>query len=145
MITAMAGLLAASSIKRILPLANGDRLTVAEFERRSTAIPKNVKAELIEGMVNMASPLRHDVHALPHGLLAGWITYYFAKTPGLLSFGDSGTVRLDNDNELQPDLYLLLPPHAGGRAMIDADGYIAGPPAMVCEIAAPSVSIDLSS
>ena len=77
-------------------------------------MPKNTRAELIEGMVYMASPLRHDVHALPHSLLAGWLMYYVAKTPGLLSHGDNGTVRLDNDNEVQPDLYLLLPAHCGG-------------------------------
>jgi len=33
----------------IPPLESGDRLTRAEFERRSAAMPKFIKAELIEG------------------------------------------------------------------------------------------------
>src|SRR4051812_13280510 len=44
-----------------LPLENGDHLTRAEFERRYEAMP-NVKAELIEGVVFMASPVRHHKH-----------------------------------------------------------------------------------
>ena len=39
------------------PLQNGDRLTVAEFERRYEAMPHVKKAELIEGVVYLASPV----------------------------------------------------------------------------------------
>ncbi|MCU0875926.1 MAG: hypothetical protein MUE50_26660 [Pirellulaceae bacterium] len=35
----------------------GDRLTRAEFERRYTAMPHVKKAELIEGVVYMPSPV----------------------------------------------------------------------------------------
>jgi Uma2 family endonuclease len=66
-----------------------------------------------------------------------------SRTPGLVGIGDNGTVRLDEDNEPQPDLFLLLPPHLGGQARVDEDDYISGPPDLVCEIAASSVSIDL--
>jgi Uma2 family endonuclease len=125
-------------------LANGDRLTRAEFERRYAAMPEGIKAELIEGIVYMSPPVRFQPHSEPQALLITWLGYYVAKTPGL-RFGDNGTVRLDKDNEPQPDLFLILPPHLGGRAIIDADGYIAGPPAFVCEIAASSVNIDLHS
>jgi hypothetical protein len=38
-------------------LANGDRLTRDEFERRYEAMPKVKKAELIEGTVYMPSPV----------------------------------------------------------------------------------------
>lgn len=126
------------------PLANGDRLTRAEFERRYAAMPESVRAELIEGVVYLASPVRHTTHANPHVILSGWLGYYVAKTPGLHRFmGNRGTVRLDNDNEPQPDLYLILPSTAGGQAKIDDDDYVSGPPTLVCEIAASSVSIDL--
>jgi hypothetical protein len=125
------------------PLGNGDRLTRDEFERRYKATPKVNKAELIEGVVYMPSPVRHGSHSKPHVILANWIGHYAAKIPGLLEFGDNGTVRLDNDNEPQPDLFLMLPARVGGQAKIDADDYISGPPALVCEIAASSVSIDL--
>ena len=106
-------------------------------------MPHIKKAELIEGVVYMPSPVRVTHHAEPHALLAGWLVYYISKTPGLGRFGDNGTVRLDEDNEVQPDLFLLLPPAAGGTAEVDADGYISGPPELVCEVAASSVSIDL--
>jgi len=39
------------------PLENGDRLTQVEFERRYHAMPHVKKAELIEGVVYMASPI----------------------------------------------------------------------------------------
>ena len=42
----------------IPPLENGDRLTVAEFERRYEAMPHLKKAELIEGVVYVPSPVR---------------------------------------------------------------------------------------
>src|SRR5207247_1157915 len=57
--------------------------------------------------------------------------------------GDNSTDRLDEDNEPLPDVMLLIPERAGGAARIDADGYVTGPPELVGEIAASSVSIDL--
>lgn len=39
-------------------LESGDRLTRAEFERRYEATPEKFKAELIEGIVYVASPVR---------------------------------------------------------------------------------------
>ena len=44
----------------IPPLENGDFLTRAEFERRYSAMPHLEKAELIEGVVYMPSPLSVD-------------------------------------------------------------------------------------
>lgn len=39
-------------------LENGDRLTRPEFERRYAAMPQVKKAELIEGIGSMPSPVR---------------------------------------------------------------------------------------
>jgi hypothetical protein len=47
-------------------LENGDKLTRAEFERRYWGMPNLKKAELIEGIVYMASPLRISQHGEPH-------------------------------------------------------------------------------
>ena len=45
------------------PLENGDRLTRDEFEdRRESAMPHLKKAELIEGVVYVPSPVRHEFH-----------------------------------------------------------------------------------
>jgi hypothetical protein len=124
------------------PLENGDRLSRAEFERRYTAMPQHVRAELIEGVVAMASPVRHDRHGVQHADLIFWTTLYRALTPGVLG-GTDATCRLDLDNEPQPDAYLFLDSTRGGQATIDSDGYIAGAPEFVAEVAASSVSQDL--
>lgn len=126
----------------IVPLLqNGDRLSSVEFERRYARMP-NVKAELIEGVVYMSSPVRVENHGKPHILLSTWLGTYYAKTPGLVTPADNVTVRLDDDNTVQPDLILLLPAHVGGTSKIDEDDYVAGGPEFVAEIAASSVSID---
>jgi Uma2 family endonuclease len=126
---------------RIPPLENGDRLTRPEFERRYAAMPHVKKAELIEGVVYMPSPVS-DEHAAPHFDVIGWLAYYRAATPGI-SGGDNGTLRLDLDNEPQPDAFLRIRAEHGGQARVDEDGYISGAPELAAEVARSSVSIDL--
>ena len=123
-------------------LENGDRLTRAEFERRYEARPDLKKAELIEGVVHMPSPTRFRNHGRPQGALVGWLFAYAAATPGV-QLGDNSTVRLDLDNEPQPDAALFIDPEAGGQARVDEDDYIEGAPELVAEIAASSASYDL--
>jgi Uma2 family endonuclease len=124
------------------PLENGDRLPRPEFERRYHAMPEIKKAELIEGVVYMASPLRFAPHAEPRSRLNTWLGTYAAFTPRVLS-GIEPTVRLDIDNEPQPDIILILDETAGGRARLTQDEYLEGSPELIVEIAASSVSIDL--
>lgn len=119
-------------------LENGDRLDRLEFERRYAASTVK-KAELIEGIVYVASPLRFTPHAEPHGRIIGWLVAYQAMT-GNLKVGIEPTVRLDADNEPQPDAVLF---RLGGNARIDEDGYITGAPELIVEIAASTVSYDL--
>ncbi|HTU19128.1 MAG TPA: Uma2 family endonuclease [Gemmataceae bacterium] len=126
---------------RIQPLENGDRLTRPEFERRYAAMPHVKKAELIEGVVYMPSPVSNE-HAQPHFDVIGWLAYYRAATPGI-SGGDNGTLRLDLDNEPQPDAFLRILAEHGGQARVDDDGYVSGAPELVVEVARSSVNIDL--
>jgi Uma2 family endonuclease len=63
-------------------------------------------------------------------------------TPGI-ELGIEPTVRLDLDNEPQPDAVLLIDENAGGQARLSDDDYIEGAPELVAEIAASSVAIDL--
>ena len=123
----------------IPPLENGDKLTIAEFERRYEGMPEHKKAELIEGIVYMASPLRIRQHGNPHSSIIGWLMVYQAYTPGV-QLGDNCTVRLDGDNEPQPDALLRV--ETGGQSTISEDGYVEGAPELIAEIAASSVSID---
>jgi Uma2 family endonuclease len=126
----------------IPPLQSGDRLTRDEFERRYAAMPHCKKAELVEGVVFMPSPVTQERHGRPHFRLSTWTGNYVMRTPGV-DGGDNATVRLDFDNEPQPDLHLRLLPPRGGRSRVDADGYIEGPPELAVEVAASSVSYDL--
>ncbi len=123
------------------PLESGDRLSRAEFERRYAA-GRNLRAELIEGVVYVQAAIRHAHHGRPHALLMGWIGAYISATPGT-DVGDASTLRLDEENEPQPDILLRIDAACGGTSSIDDDGYISGPPEFVAEIAASSASYDL--
>jgi len=124
------------------PLAPGDRMTRDEFERRWEAMPELKHAELIEGVVHMAAALRYVQHGEPHGLLMLWLGTYAAHTPGL-RFADNASVRLDLDNEPQPDGLLRLASNFGGQSEVDEDGYLTGAPELVAEVSASSTSFDL--
>jgi Uma2 family endonuclease len=126
----------------IPPLEPGDRLTRDEFERRYAAMPHLKKAELIEGVVYMPSPVRMYRHGTPQAHLITWIGTYRAATPGT-ELGDNTTARLDLDNEPQPNAMLLIVPDCGGQAKISDDDYVEGAPELVAEIASSSVSFDL--
>ncbi|MCS6812714.1 MAG: Uma2 family endonuclease [Cyanobacteria bacterium] len=123
------------------PLESGDRLTRAEFERRYQATPEKFKAELIEGVVYVASPVR-VFHGNPHFSLITWLGVYCTATPGI-SGSDNVTIRLDMDNEPQPDALLRI--ETGGTSRISEDGYLEGAPELVAEIATSSAAIDLGA
>jgi len=125
------------------PLENGDRLTCIEFERRYQQMPENKKAELIEGVVYVASPVRANRHGKPHAQIIGWLLVYESETPGAY-LADNTTVRLDADNEPQPDALLRIEPEVGGNSRITADDYIEGAPELIVEVAASSASYDLN-
>ncbi len=131
-----------TTLQNLPPLENGDRLIRPEFERRYRAMPEVRKAELIEGVVYMASPLRFRPHAAPHGRLITWLGVYQAATPQV-EMGIEPTVRLDIDNEPQPDGVLLIGQESGGNSTLSEDGYLEGAPELVVEIAASSAAIDL--
>ena len=128
-----------SYTKRPLTLQAGDRLTRAEFERRYKALPKIKKAELIEGVVFMPSPVHFQAHSQPHSAIISWLVFYKASTLNLQT-GSNPTLRLDTENEVQPDAALFI---KGGKCKISDDDYLEGAPELIVEIAASSVSYDL--
>lgn len=130
-----------TSLLEVPPLENGDRLTREEFERRYRAMPNVKKAELIEGVVYMPSPVSSLFHGEPHAGLMLLLINYEAFTPGV-RVTDNATVRLDLDNVPQPDACLFVEPECGGSIKMQ-DGHIAGAPELAMEIAASSASYDL--
>jgi len=71
-----------------------------------------------------------------------WLGVYWAATLGV-GLGDNATLRLDVDNEVQPDALLRLEPEAGGRSRISDDDYVEGAPELIVEVAATSAAYDL--
>ena len=54
-------------------LESGDHLTREEFHRRYCARPDIKKAELVEGVVYVATPVRIGLHAEPHARVLIWL------------------------------------------------------------------------
>jgi Uma2 family endonuclease len=88
----------------------------------------------------MASPVRAKRHGKPCAQIMGWLVAYETATPGVETF-DNTTVRLDDNNEPQPDALLRI--ETGGQSTISEDDYLEGAPELIVEIAASTVSYDL--
>lgn len=131
----------ATVLKEVPLLQPGDRLHRDEFERRYEAMPDNVKAELIDGVVYMHSAVRFERHGEPHSDLMGWLVHYKAFTPGVRT-ADNASDRLDQKNEPQPDCMLFIDPQCGGNVVITPDDYVDGAPELVAEVSASSKSYD---
>jgi Uma2 family endonuclease len=125
----------------VSPLENGAHLSAAEFLRRYETMPEVKKAELIDGVVYMGSPVRTDHHGEPDSLMQAWLALYAISTPGVKS-ATNATARLGPDDVPQPDGMLRILPECGGRACLDVRGYLVGGPELVVEVAASSVSLD---
>lgn len=123
-------------------LEPGDHLSRDEFERRYDATPSIRKAELIEGVVYVPSPARLERHGVPHGMVVTWLGHYAAATPGV-QFAAGPTIRLDFDNEPQPDGMLRVLPSRGGQSRTSADDYVEGAPELCAEVTASTASYDL--
>ncbi len=127
--------------RKLPELNNGDHMSQKEFHRRYEQMPENFRAELIGGIVYVASPLK-----LPHGrhhyYLVNLFCTYEMSTPGVEG-GDNATILLGPDAEPQPDVFLRILPECGGRARTTPDDYVEGPPELVAEVALSSHAIDL--
>jgi Uma2 family endonuclease len=123
-----------------LELHNGDRMTQSEFHRIYEQMPEDFRAELIGGIVYVASPLKIK-HANNHLPLGSLFFNYESATLGVQS-GDNGTVILGEEGEPQPDLFLRILPEFGGQSRTEKD-YVVGGPELAGEIALSSRSIDL--
>jgi Uma2 family endonuclease len=128
--------------RAVPPLEAGDRLGRAEFHRRYLATPRLRKAELVEGIVFVPSPLHLTAHAEPHAAAGLWLSTYALATPGV-RVADNATVVLDAANEVQPDLLARIADPRHGRSRIGPDGFLHSPPELIVEIAASSVSYDV--
>jgi Uma2 family endonuclease len=124
-----------------LPLENGEFLHSQEFLRRYERMPLVKKAELIEGVVYMGSPVSVH-HGKPDAIIQAWLVTYASRHPETEVCANT-TVILDAENTVQPDALLRRLPEHGGLTRVTDDGYLAGPPELIVEVACSSASIDL--
>jgi Uma2 family endonuclease len=129
--------------KLLPPLVAGEHLDQPTFHERFEAMPPGTWAELVDGVVYMPSPMRHD-HGQESRVVAGWLDSYQRLTPGV-DGGDGSTLKLDLRGEPQADHHLRIPADAGGQSRIDEEGYIAGAPELVVEVARSTRSFDLNA
>jgi len=90
----------------------------------------------------VASPVRIKKHSEPHSDIVTWVGLYRAETPGVRA-ADNGTLRLDIDNEPQPDLSVWIDEPLGGQATVSDDDYLEGAPELLIEVAASTAAYDL--
>jgi hypothetical protein len=129
--------------KTLPPLVAGQHLDQPTFHERYEAMPPETRAELVDGVVYMPSPMRHD-HGQESRVVAGWLDNYQRLTPGV-DGGDGSTLKLDLRGEPQADHHLRIPAEVDGQSHIDAEGYVVGAPEFVAEISRSTRSFDLNA
>ena len=123
-------------------LRHGQRLTQPEFHRRYEQCPEDFKAELIGGIVYVASPMRIR-HASHHPKLSLAFCLYEGGTPGVQLL-DNATTILGPVSEPQPDLGLRILPEWEGQSGTDANGYVTGSPELLSEVSDTTKRLDLN-
>ena len=114
------------------------QMTREEFPARWQALPGMKKAELIEGMVYVPSPVSSD-HCRFDGLVGGWLSHYQWSTPGC-EVGHNGTWMIPGSAP-QPDVYLVIRSEYGGQSRIEGI-YRSGAPELAVEICLTSAQLD---
>jgi Uma2 family endonuclease len=121
-------------------LVEGQRLDQPAFHALYEAMPPGTRAELIDGVVCMPSPVGPD-HGEAQVPIIVLLSYYAENTPGTMVL-DNATTILGWKSEPQPDAVLRILPECGGRTWIER-GYIKGSPELVVEVAKATRYIDL--
>jgi Uma2 family endonuclease len=121
-------------------LVEGQHLDQPTFHALYEAMPPGTRAELIDGVVYMPSPvgLEHGEAQVP---VIVWLDYFAEKTPGVRAL-DNATAILGWKSEPQPDGSLRIVPECGGRTWIEA-GLLHGAPELVVEVAKATRYVDL--
>src|SRR4051812_26030338 len=127
--------------KTLPPLQNGDLLDQPTFHARYEAMPEDCCAELIGGIVFMASP-QLAPHADAERLLNRWLDEYMEATPGTHAM-QHNTQILGPESEPQPDACLFIEPDCGGQVFKDENEYMHGAPELIVEVSSSTESIDL--
>lgn len=123
-------------------LYEGMILRQPEFHRLYEKQSPGVRAELIGGVVFMASPQGQD-HSYRLLKLAVALEAYETATPGVRVVPTTTTV-LGPRTEPEPDISLRILPTHGGACRTSPRGYVIGPPELVVEVSDATLSRDLN-
>jgi len=126
--------------KRVPKLVAGDYLSRDEFLRRWEAMPAIKRAELIQGVVYMPSPLSRR-HGSTDQDANTWLGTYKAQTPGCEGMANA-TWHMGKRNAPQPEAALRISPEFGGQSR-NKGKYAAGAPEFLAEVCISTVSYDL--
>jgi Uma2 family endonuclease len=121
-------------------LVEGQRLDQPTFHAIYQAMPPSTRAELIDGVVHMPSPVGR-AHGRAQVAVIMWLGHYAENTPGVEVLISATTI-LGWRSEPQPDALLRTLPECGGRSH-DDDGYVHGPPELVVEVSKATRYVDL--
>jgi Uma2 family endonuclease len=124
----------------LAPLVEGQRLDQPTFHERYEQMPPETRAELINGVVYMPSPVGPE-HARATVPALVWLSYYLEHTPGVDVLDNASTV-LDVRGEPQPDAQLRILPEYGGRTQTDRR-FVRGVPELIAEVSHTSRYTDL--
>ena len=105
-------------------------------------MPHVKKAELIEGVVHMPSPVSLD-HGGPDGKLITWLGHYQVYTPGTELLPNTTAVLAVGANCTQSDSCLRVAPEYGGQSGNSPKRYIDGAPEWVGEVSLTTTAYDL--
>jgi Uma2 family endonuclease len=129
-----------SAVAQRRALVDGQRLDQPTFHAVYQTMPPGTRAELINGVVLMPSPV-----GPPHGranlIALMWIGFYQANTPGVEALVDTSTA-LGLKSEPQPDVSLRITSEGLGRTHTDQH-IIQGVPELLVEVAHSTRYTDL--
>jgi Uma2 family endonuclease len=131
-----------SRARTLPPLENGDHLDQRTFHARYEAMPEDCRAELIGGIVYMASPQKVP-HSKAQQVVSQWLGEYADATPGTDALLNNTQI-LGPDSEPEPDGCLFILPEYGGQVHVDDDEYLNGAPELIVEVSSATESIDLN-
>ena len=122
-------------------LRTGQRLTQEQFHAFYEQTPKHFRADLINGVVYVSSPLKKR-HGRWHARINGLLFLYEEATAGVEAY-DNTSLIVDDSNEPQPDATMCIEPELGGHSAETEDEYMTGSPELVVEVADSSKRLDL--
>jgi Uma2 family endonuclease len=123
-----------------LPFFEGQRLDQPTFHALYEAMPPGTRAELIDGVVYIPSPVgfAHGDAQVP---VIMWLGHYVENTPGVKAM-DNATAIMGWKSEPQPDELLRILTECGGRTWIEG-GFLHGAPELVVEVSKATRYVDL--